>query len=128
MRVLIDTHVFLWMVSAPGKLSTLSKYILESEENNIVLSAVSGWEIAIKFQVKKLKLPENPDIYVKRKLDEYFIEVLPIEMRHVLSTYQLPGLHKDPFDRLLVAQSKFEKLPILTNDNMIKKYPIDTIW
>jgi PIN domain nuclease of toxin-antitoxin system len=128
MKVLLDTHVFLWMISAPEKLSQTAKITLESEDNKIFLSAVSGWEIAIKYQIGKLELPENPEVYVNKQVEENFIEVLPIELKHALHVHSLPGIHKDPFDRMLIAQSKLEGLQILTNDGLIEQYDAETLW
>lgn len=128
MRILLDTHIFLWMISAPEKLSRTVKDILESKENEIFLSAVSGWEIAIKYQIGKLRLAENPDIYIPRQVVENSLEVLPIQMNHAINVSNLPDIHNDPFDRLLISQSQIENLPLITNDEKIKKYSINTIW
>ena len=128
MRVLLDTHVFLWMVSSPEKLSEYVKELLESEENEIFLSSVSGWEITIKSQINKLRLPDKPDIYLPQQIEKNFVEVLPISMSHVLNIYNLPNIHKDPFDRLLISQSQLENLPIITNDRKLTQYAVETIW
>ena len=128
MIILIDTHVFLWMISAPNKLSDRAKDIIESTNNEVFLSVVSGWEITTKAKINKLKLPEKPEIYIPEQIQKNFIEILPIEMKHVLNIYNLPGIHKDPFDRLLISQSQLEDLPILTNDEKISRYPVKTIW
>ncbi len=128
MRVLLDTHVFLWMISSPEKLSEYVKELVESEENEIFLSAVSGWEITIKSQINKLKLPDKPDIYLPQQIEKNFVTVLPIRMSHVLNIYNLPDIHKDPFDRLLISQSQLENLPLITNDTKILQYPVETIW
>ena len=128
MRVLLDTHVFLWMISAPEKLSKTVKDILESKVNEIFLSAVSGLEIAIKCKINKLQLPNNPDIYLPHQVAENSLKILPIGMNHTVNVFNLPDIHKDPFDRLLISQSQLEKLPIITNDEKIKEYPVDIIW
>jgi len=128
MIILIDTHVFLWMISAPNKLSDRAKDIIESTNNEVFLSVVSGWEITTKAKINKLKLPEKPEIYIPEQIQKNFIEILPIEMKHVLNIYNLPGIHKDHFDRLLISQSQLEDLPILTNDEKISRYPVKTIW
>jgi PIN domain nuclease of toxin-antitoxin system len=128
MEVLLDTSVFLWMISKPERLSKKARAIIESKDNELFISAVSGWEITIKFQINKLKLPDKPEVYVPNQIKENLLEVLPIEMKHVLNIYNLPDIHKDPFDRLLISQSQLEKLPILTKDKKIKKYSVKTIW
>jgi PIN domain nuclease of toxin-antitoxin system len=116
------------MISSPEKLSEPVEKIIESKENQIFLSAVSGLEITIKFQINKLELPDRPDIYIPQQMKENIVEVLPIRMNHVLNVYNLPDIHKDPFDRLLISQSQLENLPLLTNDSKIKQYPVERIW
>ena len=128
MKALLDTHVFLWMISRPESLSEFAKKIIETEHNEIFLSPVSGWEITIKYQINKLKLPDKPDIYIPQQIDENFVTVLPIRMNHVLNVYNLPDIHRDPFDRLLISQSQLEGLPLITNDEKIKQYAVETIW
>lgn len=128
MIFLLDTHVFLWMISAPDKLSIRAQEIIKSVDNEILFSVVSGWEITIKSQIDKLRLPKKPEIYLPEQLQENFIGVLPIEMKHALNIYNLPDIHKDPFDRLLVSQSQIEHFPIITNDEKIRQYPVETIW
>ncbi len=116
------------MISAPDKLPATLKALMEAGENEIFLSSVSGWEIAIKYQINKLKLPDKPDLYIPLQLEKYFIEILPVEMDHALNVFHLPDIHKDPFDRLLISQSQLEGLPLVTDDSMIKKYDVETIW
>lgn len=128
MRVLLDTHVFLWMISAPDKLSTLARRIIEAEDNELYLSVVSGWEITIKTQIKKLILPIESDLYIENQIEENSIVVLPIKLKHALYTGKLPEFHRDPFDRMIIAQGIVEDLPILTDDSMIKKYPVEIYW
>ena len=129
MRFLLDTHIFLWMISSPQKLKQKVKLILENGDNLLFLSAMSGLEISIKYQIGKLKLPEQPVDYIIKKMNEYAIEELSIKMVHAAYVNTLPEIHKDPFDRLLIAQSIIEKLPLITNDKIIKKYSdIELIW
>ena len=128
MRLLLDTHVFLWMISSPEKLSETARELIVSEENEIFFSSVSGWEIAIKFGINKLKLPDKPDIYVPRQIEESAVKVLPIRLAHTLNIYHLPDIHKDPFDRLLISQSQLENLPLITDDTKIKQYSVEIVW
>lgn len=128
MKILLDTHVFLWMISAPEKLSRTAKQLLKTEENELFLSTVSGWEIAIKYQIGRLRLPDNPDVYIPQQVKENSLEILPIEINHAVNIYNLPDIHKDPFDRMLISQGQIENLPILTDDERIKEYPVITIW
>ena len=117
------------MISSPQKLKQKVKLILENGDNLLFLSAMSGLEISIKYQIGKLKLPEQPVDYIIKKMNEYAIEELSIKMVHAAYVNTLPEIHKDPFDRLLIAQSIIEKLPLITNDKIIKKYSdIELIW
>lgn len=128
MKALLDTHAFLWWITDNPQLSSTVKYILSNRSNQIFFSAASGWEIAIKAQVGKLDLPSNPEIYIAEQLEINSFQILPIELKHSLQTYYLPNHHKDPFDRILVAQSQVENLPLLTRDGKISLYEINIIW
>ena len=128
MRILLDTHTFLWWIADDPQLSIAARQIIENTDNILYLSAASGWEIAIKARLGKLELPDDVPGYVSEQIAINVIQVLPIEMSHALQVYTLPGHHRDPFDRLLVAQSQVEQLPILTIDPLIAKYAVATIW
>jgi PIN domain nuclease of toxin-antitoxin system len=125
---LLDTHAFLWAVSFPDKLSSNATDIIQNPENILFLSAASGWEIAIKCAIKKLDIPGNPADFVRTQMKITGITELPISMVHSLQTFDMPPHHKDPFDRMIVAQSLCEKLPIITCDIHICKYKVLTIW
>ena len=128
MRLLLDTHTFLWWIIDDTQLSSTARHIISDPQNELFLSAVSGWEIAIKAQLGKLKVPvELEDFIVKHMLHNAF-NGLPIQMGHTLHVYNLPPLHRDPFDRLLVAQSQIEDFPILTADPQISQYEVQVIW
>ncbi len=116
------------MLSNPGRLSERVIAILETGEDDIFLSPVSGWEISIKYAIEKLNLPDSPDLYIPKQIKKNRIEILPVTMTHTLNTCRLPDIHKDPFDRLLVSQSQCENIPLITNDSKIKQYPVETIW
>ena len=118
MRYLIDTHVFLWMISAPEKLTDNVRDILEDGNNVIFLSSISGLEIAIKASIGKLKLPEKPFQYIASQMSKYNVEEIPLRMIHSTYISNLPAIHKDPFDRILICQSIVEKIPLITNDGM----------
>jgi PIN domain nuclease of toxin-antitoxin system len=128
MKALLDTHAFLWWVTNAPQLSSTVKSLLSDRNNQIFFSAASGWEIAIKAQLKKLELPELPEVYITQQLEINSFQVLPINLRHTLQTYYLPNHHKDPFDRILVAQSQVEELPLLTLDAKIAQYGVSVIW
>ncbi len=128
MKALLDTHTFLWWITDQEQLSQSVREIIGDGSNELWVSAVCGWEIAIKAKLGKLTLPHDPVKYVTEQLDiNNFIE-LQVRMSHALHTYTLPPLHRDPFDRLLVAQSQIEQLPIITVDPEISRYAVSIIW
>jgi PIN domain nuclease of toxin-antitoxin system len=127
MKALLDTHTFLWAIAEEGKLSRRAQQIFIGS-SDLWLSVASIWEILIKVQAGKLPLPEPAGPYLIRKLVQNQIEVLPITLDHVLRTESLPLHHRDPFDRLLIAQSIEEKWPIVTADPWFARYPVDVIW
>lgn len=126
MRVLLDTHVFLWLLTEPERLGGQLP-VAEDQANELLLSAVSSWEIAIKHALGRLPLPEPPQRYVPERLRAIGARALPIEHTHALAVAALAPLHRDPFDRLLVAQAGLLEVPILTADAAIAQYPVDTL-
>jgi len=129
MTVLLDTNVFLWCIT--GQQSKLSKKAFEAIEdpsNSRWLSAISLWEIAIKVGAGKLDLPKNAD-YLRTHMNLLRIgRVVPVEAAHALADFGLPRYHRDPFDRMLVAQALVEGIPFITCDKQIQKYPIEILW
>lgn len=128
MRFVIDTHCWLWAVSAPEALRPTAAELIADRDNTIVFSAVSALEIAIKAAIGKLTLPEPPEEYVKTRVDALAMTPLPIYLPHALRVARLPPHHGDPFDRLLVAQCQIEGLPLMTADAAIAAYDVDVIW
>jgi PIN domain nuclease of toxin-antitoxin system len=128
LRALLDTHTFLWWITDDPRLSPRVRKIIGDGENELFLSAASGWEMAIKAKLGRLQLPDNLERFVSEQRSLNAIESLPIQMSHALHVHTLPDYHRDPFDRLLVAQSRLEGLPILTADPQIARYPVKTIW
>jgi len=128
MKVLLDTHTFLWWIANDPQLSSRARQIMAEPDTEPFLSAASGWEMAIKSRLGKLKLPADLPGFVADQLRINAIQVLPIHLAHALHVYTLPDHHRDPFDRILVAQSQLEKLPILTSDPLITQYAVTTIW
>lgn len=126
MRLLLDTHVFLWLLAEPDR---LGEHIgsLEDPSNELLLSAASSWEIAIKTQLGRLHLPEDPKRFVPDRMRAIGAEPLPIEHNHALAVGELPPLHRDPFDRILVAQARGLRLTIVTADVNIARYEVDTL-
>jgi PIN domain nuclease of toxin-antitoxin system len=126
MKVLLDTHTFLWGLSAPEKLSLTARNAVASSER--FLSVASIWEVLIKVRTGKLPLPVPAGDYLTTKMAANGVSVLPIELEHVLQIEKLQLHHRDPFDRVLIAHSLEEGWPIITSDPVFKKYPIRVIW
>ena len=123
MRVLIDTHIFLWLYLEPKRISDeIKEFVHDRKQNEIYVSDVSGWEISIKYGTGKLKLPEIPELFVPDRIRRAGFLPLPIDFRHVLRVHNLPPIHRDPFDRLLVSQAQSENMTIFTADRNIPKY------
>jgi PIN domain nuclease of toxin-antitoxin system len=127
-RALLDTHTFLWSNTDDSRLSNAVRQIIEDGANDIVFSAVSALEIAIKYVTGRLPIPEPPAQWVTRRLALQRLTLLPVEISHGLHVANLPRHHGDPFDRLLVAQAQIEGLVILTSDPAIARYDVETIW
>lgn len=113
---------------ADERLSTRAKEWMADGRNTLFLSAASAWEIVIKYQLGKLKLPEDPEKYVLDRMSRHRMEALSIQLTHALHVQRLPDHHQDPFDRILIAQAQVEKLPILTSDPLIARYGVEIIW
>ena len=125
---LLDTHVLLWWLFDDPKLSSQAREVIRAPENIIIVSSASGWEITTKSRLGKL--PYAGDIIgnLPSLLQKARIKALSISMAHALAAGALPGPHRDPFDRMLIAQSQIEQLPIVTSDRAFKKYPVELIW
>ena len=128
MRALLDTHAFLWANEDPARLSRRARRLIEDAANDMFLSAASAWEIAIKHAKGRLDLPEPPYGFVVSRVDRLKLEPLPVEISHALRAGALPLVHRDPFDRLLVAQGQLQGLSILTSDPIIARYDVEVIW
>ena len=123
MKVLLDTHIFLWWCLENPKLSSKAQTIILNPNAEIYLSMASVWEMAIKISVGKLKLPGvDLEDFVSKELEADHIRILPISLPHLYYLPKLPLRHRDPFDRILIAQSVIEKIPLLTEDGKIKSY------
>jgi PIN domain nuclease of toxin-antitoxin system len=126
LRLLLDTHVFLWLHTQPERLGDRLAAI-EDSRNDLLVSAVSSWEIAIKHAGGKLALPEPPERYVPVRIRAIGAQTVAIEHSHALAVTGLPRLHRDPFDRLLVAQARALDASIVTADSRIASYPVETL-
>jgi len=121
-RLLLDTRVFLWLVYSPDRLSPASRALCEETDTTLLLSVASVWEMAIKIGGGKLELRHGLEELVGRQVRVNRVVVLPITLPHALRMQALPTLHKDPFDRMLIAQSIFESAPIVTSDAAVLRY------
>ena len=128
MKALLDTHAFLWWITDNPMLSSHVCKIISDGRNELFFSAASGWEIAIKAQLGRIKIPDKPEIFISEQMIANAIQSLPIQISHAFHVYNLPSHHRDPFDRMLIAQAQLEGLPILTNDPQISRYPVKVIW
>lgn len=128
MRLLLDTHALLWWLFDDPHLSSVAREAIADPQNGILVSAASGWEIATKHRLGKL--PEAGD--VSRALPRYLRKArfteLAVRMDHALAAGALPGPHRDPFDRMLIAQSRIEALPVVTVDGVFQDYDVSVIW
>lgn len=128
MNLLLDSHTFLWFVWDDPQLSPTAKALIEDPANRSLVSVASCWEIAIKIGLKKLDLGEPATTFLPRELATNGFDLLGIELIHATSVESLPPHHKDPFDRLLVAQSMIEKLPVVSVDAQLDPYGITRLW
>ncbi len=128
MRLLLDTHTFLWWITDSPQLSRRARRMITSGDNEIYFSAASGWEIAVKASLGRVVLPEDPERFIPRQLAANAFQTLPLQLRHALRVYGLPDLHRDPFDRMLIAQAMAEGLAILSGDTQFSGYPVKVVW
>jgi PIN domain nuclease of toxin-antitoxin system len=128
MKVLVDSHTFIWALLYDHRLTAKAKQVLRSDEHELFFSLVSLWEIAIKIKTGKLNAIGSSVAYFRDEMENYSMQLLPIRYQHILQLEALPVHHRDPFDRLLIAQAIAESLPILTHDDMFSLYPVKVIW
>ncbi len=128
MRLLLDTHTFLWWTADSPRLSDTARGLIRNPDNELFLSAASGWEMAIKAQLGKLRISGDIEQFVAEQMSLNAIHSLPITMMHALHVQKLPLHHRDPFDRVLIAQSQLEQMPILTIDSVFRHYQVETLW
>jgi PIN domain nuclease of toxin-antitoxin system len=124
MKLLLDTHIFLWFISGDSRLPVLFRSEIQNVNNQVFLSVASLWEIIIKYKIGKLPLPQSPEIYIPRERQRHQIKSLPISESSLTYLVSLPDLHRDPFDRLLISQASSSNLIIVTIDQEILNYNI----
>lgn len=128
MNVLLDTHSFLWFIAGSSQLSRQARLLIEDPSHQPFLSVVSVWEMALKVSLGKLKIEPPFEAFMAQQLELNGIELLPIQLRHVAAVTTLPFHHRDPFDRLLIAQVQIEQMPVLSSDAVFDAYSVTRLW
>jgi PIN domain nuclease of toxin-antitoxin system len=128
MRLLLDTHAFLWFVMGDARLSAPARSAIEDAQNERLLSAASAWEMAIKLSIGKLTLRQPLKDFLTVQLASNRISLLPISVPHICLVPELPFIHRDPFDRLLIAQALVEQCVLVSVDAQIAQYPLERLW
>lgn len=128
MKLRLDTHTFIWWDSEPAKLSPQALALCQDPQNSLLLSVASVWEMQIKLQLGKLRLTLPLAELIESQQRANNLEILPVLLAHVLALQHLPAHHKDPFDRLLIAQANVEDVALVSNDPMFPKYTDKVLW
>ena len=128
MRLLLDTHAFIWMLDKPERLSPKAHAQLADGNNDVLLSAASVWEMQIKIQLGKLRFTVPLRELVESQRQTNSVQMLSGELKHVLALDALPAHHKDPFDRILVAQANVEGALLVSRDPLFSNYPVNLLW
>ena len=128
MRLLLDTHAFLWFINGDEHLSQHSRLLIQEADNEVLISVATLWEITIKTSLTKIELSQPFDILIPRELSDNEFTQLPISLEHLIHLGKLPFHHRDPFDRILIAQSLYEQIPLVSKDSEFDKYGIDRFW
>ncbi len=127
MRILLDTHIFLWFISGDTRLSPDFQNAIRDPDNDVFLSSISIWEAIVKYQVGKLSLPESPAQYLPKQRDRHQITSLDLDENSVIQLAQLPLLYRDPFDRMLICQALHHRLTIATVDAAVRAYAVSVL-
>jgi PIN domain nuclease of toxin-antitoxin system len=128
MKLLLDTHVFLWLDSALERVPQGVRAACEDGANEVFLSLASVWEMQIKTSLGKLRLPDTPVNLVTPYFNRSTLRALPVELAHIRELGGLPANHGDPFDCMLVAQARYEGLILVTADRVMREYPVEVLW
>jgi PIN domain nuclease of toxin-antitoxin system len=127
-RLLLDTHAFLWWIADDQRLSPRAAALIGDGSNEVIVSAASAWEIVVKSRLGRVEVPTPLDRFLTAQLEANAFIPLPIQMRHALGLEALPDLHRDPFDRILVAQAVAEDLTLVSRDRVLSAYPVPVEW
>lgn len=128
MNILLDTCTFLWIITEADELSNNARELFIKPDNDVYLSVVSEWEMAIKYRLGRLPLPENPQQYIPEQREKHAITSLSLDEESTLHILRLPEIHRDPFDRMIVSQALVHGFAIVTPDEFIHQYPARVIW
>jgi len=128
MRVLLDTHAFLWFVRQDPRLSANAHALIMDPDTDLLLSVASAWEMVIKVALGRLKFTKDVDQFLREHLTTNSITPLSIQLQHATTVGNLPAHHRDPFDRMIIAQAISEQIPVITNDPEFKKYSAQLVW
>lgn len=128
MRLLLDTVSFIFLAEDSAELSQSARNLIDNPANELFLSAASVWEIAIKYSINRLELKVPPEEYVPEQRRLHRIEPLPISERDALQVGKLPNIHRDPFDRLILAQAIEQDMAVVTNDSLMQRYAVPIVW
>ena len=128
MRLLLDTHTFLWLVDGDQRLSSTAAKLIADQHNELILSVASIWELAIKSSLGKIVLRDPLDVFVITWTNSYQIQVQAVLAKHAIAVATLPFHHSDPFDRLLIAQAMTENLTLLSSDRRLHDYGVQIMW
>jgi PIN domain nuclease of toxin-antitoxin system len=127
-RLLLDTHTLLWWIADDERLSPRASALIADGANEVLVSAASAWEIVVKSALGRVEIPAPVDRFLTAQLEANAFVPLPIQMRHALGLAALPGVHRDPFDRILVAQAVAEDLTLVSRDRVLRRYPVAVEW
>lgn len=127
-KLLLDTHAFILFTGDPDALPKKARMALEEPDNELLLSVVSPWELQIKVGLDKLRLQKSPRDLVQFEVDRGTVKLLPVSLAHVDELSRLPSIHRDPFDRMLIAQARSEGLALVSGDGHVRLYPVDCMW
>lgn len=128
MRILLDSHALIWWLSDDPRLSPVARALIADVSNTVLVSSATAWELSTKVRLGKLVdgtgvIPRLPDVLLERGMTE-----LPVTVAHAVEAGALPGPHRDPFDRMLIAQSRIEEVPVVTIDSVFQAYSVDVMW
>jgi PIN domain nuclease of toxin-antitoxin system len=128
MRLLLDTHTFLWWTTDDPLMSATALDLIADSRNSLYWSAASSWEVSIKYELGRLPLPDTPEQFLAAELGRNRIESFSITDAHAFQAGRLPRYHRDPFDRMLIAQAQVEGFGLITNDSSIRRYEVEVYW